>query len=167
MAALYTDPDLIARALDLEKRGYDRDAIAEQLGVSKSTVRKMVVPGWAEAERKRHAEFEKVRYPQRKDDPDYLAYQAKINNSDKHRERVRLRKAAREGREAGAPVPRATLDRRERVTAEQRRKAEAGRNKGPLTLSIEASLAVNQLMARRKVSYPALIEQLLLEAAAR
>lgn len=165
LAVLYTDPDLITKALDLEKRGRGRAAIAAALGVSESTIRKMIVPGWADQERKRQAEFEKARFPIRKNDPDYKAYQALANASDKHRERVRLHKAEREGRMSAAPLGPAAKAARNRVTAEMRRKAEIGATKGAMTLSIEASLAANTLMARRKCTWQALVEQLLIEGA--
>lgn len=183
MAALYTDPDLIQQATELERRGRNRDEIAEAMSLSVKTVRKMLDPAFAESERRRLAEVDKARAPLRRQDPDYRAYQAEVGKSDAHRARVRIRKAEREGRIAGpgrkggdpeamqnvAAAVEAVVARRKvkavRVTAEETRRAATATVRAHTTLSVEASAAANRLMQERACSWDDLIVQLLLEAA--
>ena len=88
-ASLYKDPETIRLVTDLDKRGHSGKAIAERMGISHQTVRKILEPGYAAAERKRGREVDKDRAPLRRQDPAYQEYHAKANDSDAHRERAR------------------------------------------------------------------------------
>lgn len=89
MPALTDDEKLTRRAHQLHRRGLTQTAIAETLGISRPTVRKLLDPEFAVAEKARLAALEKVRYPIRKNDPDFIEYQAAYNASDRHRELVK------------------------------------------------------------------------------
>lgn len=73
------------RVRRLHSQGMGRKAIAAELEVSTYTVRKALDDGFAEREAARHRATGAERYRQRKDDPDYVAYQSEYNATDKRR----------------------------------------------------------------------------------
>lgn len=87
--ALCDNKDLVQKAFSLDRQGHTKQHIAKALGICRTSVRKLLNPRFEAAERIRLAAFEKTRYPVRKDDPRFIEYQARYNDSDRHRERSR------------------------------------------------------------------------------
>lgn len=86
--ALYDDPKIVKKVTALAKRGLTRKDIAEEAGVSTSTVRKILDPGYAESERDRLRLADEARAP-RWDDAGYRAYQTAYGATPERLKQVR------------------------------------------------------------------------------
>lgn len=87
----------------LAKRGYGRKAIADKLQVSLYTVRKALDPDFVERERARQRLIDRSA---RRQDENYLAYQAAWSATTKRREQVRRYRAEwRKNKRAAAQEP--------------------------------------------------------------
>lgn len=88
-----------AKIRKLAAEGMGKRSIAETIPCSLYTVRKALEPDFVEAERERQRQYDRS---ERRDDPDYQAYQQAYAATDKRRKQARERMAALRAERRGA-----------------------------------------------------------------
>lgn len=104
MVGKATIPDIVHTEIRrMHDQGWGKKAIAAEMECSMYTVRKALDPDFVERERERQRALWPARQEQRRDDPNFAAYQEAYSRTPGRREQVRAAMASlRASRKSGA-----------------------------------------------------------------